>query len=158
MRALIRFGKRFARDASGVSAIEFAVAAPAVLILILGTIELALDMVVDASVQIAAQQASRVGLTTVAPASGTRTQQAQNIAMQILKPWSALGTISISEQSYASYSDHSAGNGTQNSMGGYGDIVSYNISVTMPTFSGIPKLLGVEQMTFERNFIVQNEK
>jgi hypothetical protein len=37
-------------------------------------------------------------------------------------------------------------------------IVSYNITVTMPGFSGIPQLVGIPLLTFQRNYIVQNEK
>jgi Flp pilus assembly protein TadG len=44
-----RFWPRFTRDERGASAIEFAIVAPLVFILILGTVEVALDMIVDAS-------------------------------------------------------------------------------------------------------------
>jgi len=30
--------------------------------------------------------------------------------------------------------------------------------VTIPGFSGIPQLFGVNTLTFQRNYIVQNEK
>jgi hypothetical protein len=43
-------------------------------------------------------------------------------------------------------------------MGNFGDVVLYQITLTMPTFSGIPKLFGIESMTFQRNYLVQNEK
>jgi Flp pilus assembly protein TadG len=153
-----RFVRRFAHDARGVSAIEFALVGPVVLLLIIGTMEIALDMIVDASVQLAAQQASRTGLTNVTPSSGSRADQAKAVVTNILAPWTAIGgTVTIVERAYSSYNDV-GGTNYQSTLGGFGDVVSYNISVTMPTFSGITKLFGVSQMTFQRNFIVQNEK
>jgi hypothetical protein len=44
-------------------------------------------MMIDATVQIAAQAASRVGLTTTNPASGTRAAQAQQIVTSIMSGW-----------------------------------------------------------------------
>ncbi|SAK46190.1 TadE family protein [Caballeronia glebae] len=153
-----RFWPRFTRDERGASAIEFAIVAPLVFILILGTVEVALDMIVDASVQYAAQQASRAGLTTANPSSGTRSQEAANIVNNILGGWTKInGKVDIKTYAYSSYNDISAGN-YQNTMGNFGDVVLYQITLTMPTFSGIPKLFGIETMTFQRNYLVQNEK
>jgi Flp pilus assembly protein TadG len=149
---------RIARDSRGMSSIEFALVGPAVIFLTLGTVELALDMIVDASVQIAAQAASRVGLTTVNPASGTRDDQAKRIVMAIVGRWQNIGgTVSISTLNYGTYSNVGTSN-YQANMGNLGDVVSYNIAVTIPGFSGIPKLFGVKSMTFQRNYLVQNEK
>jgi Flp pilus assembly protein TadG len=150
--------KRFARDDRGVSAIEFALVAPVVIILILGTVEMALDMIVDATVQLAAQQASRVGMTTVNPASGTRDAQARSIVMAYLGRWKNIGgTVTISTYNYGTFGNVGTSNYSSN-MGAFGDVVSYNIAVTIPGFSGIPKLFGIKTMTFSRNYLVQNEK
>jgi hypothetical protein len=43
-------------------------------------------------------------------------------------------------------------------MGAYGDVVAYNIQLRMPGITGIPAMFGVNELIFERNFIVQNEK
>jgi Flp pilus assembly protein TadG len=147
-------------DDSGATAIEFALLSPVVFFLVLGTVELALDMIVDASVQIAAETASRTGLTTTVPTTGTRAQQAQNIVMGILGGWQNIGgTVTITTVDYGSYinvgtTTYSAG------MGAYGDVVSYQITVTLPNgFTGLPKYFGVSlPLTFQRNYIVQNEK
>jgi Flp pilus assembly protein TadG len=145
-------------DSRGTSAIEFAIFAPVMFILVLGTVELALDMIVDASVQIAAQAASRAGLTTSNPASGTRAAQAQSIVTSILGRWTSIGaTVNITELDYGTYGNVNTPT-FQQGLGTLGDIVSYNITVTMPGFSGIPQLLGVNTLTFQRNYIVQNEK
>ncbi|MGI4858658.1 MAG: TadE/TadG family type IV pilus assembly protein [Janthinobacterium lividum] len=147
------------RDSRGVTAIEFAVAAPFVLFMILGTIELGIDMIMDARVEYAAQSASRYGLTTIAPTTGTRANAAKLIVMKILGPWTNLPntTVSIVETAYSSYNDIGSTNSAAG-LGGYGDVVSYTVSLTTPGVSGIPQLLGMSTMTFQRNYIVQNEK
>ncbi|WP_431311366.1 TadE/TadG family type IV pilus assembly protein [Paraburkholderia aromaticivorans] len=147
-------------DDGGVSAIEFALLSPVVFFLIMGTLELALDMIVDASVQIAAESASRVGLTTTNPATGTRSDQAQSIVMNTLGGWQKIGgTVTINTLNYGTYNNVGT-SGYQANMGGFGDVVSYQITVTLPTgFTGLPKYFGVPlPLTFQRNYLVQNEK
>lgn len=147
------------RDDHGVTAIEFAIAAPFILFMVLGTLELGFDMIMDARVEYAAQSASRYGLTTIAPATGTREDAAKSIVMTILGPWTRLPntTVSVVENAYASYADVGTNNHAVG-LGGLGDVVSYTISLTTPGVSGIPQLLGISMMTFQRNYIVQNEK
>lgn len=146
------------RDERGVSSIEFAILAPMVFIILLGTFEIALDMMVDTSVQLAAQAASRAGLTTSLPASGTRAQQAQQIVMSYLGAWTRIGgTVNITTTAYSTFNNVGTSTNTSG-MGGLGDVVMYNISVTMKGFSGIPWLLGIRTMTYQRNYLVQNEK
>jgi Flp pilus assembly protein TadG len=150
--------RRYLRDDSGVSAIEFAIIGPLSFCLVLMTMELALDMCVDATVQIAAQAASRAGLTTTNPSNGTRAQQAQSIVNTILGGWTNIGaTIGITTVNYGTYANIGTSKST-NDAGGLGDVVSYNITLTMPPFTGMPKLVGITQLVFQRNFIVQNEK
>jgi Flp pilus assembly protein TadG len=153
-----RLPLRLLRDERGASAIEFALVGPMVFILILGTVEVALDMIVDASVQFAAQQASRAGLTTANPTSGTRDAAARQTIDNILGGWVRMGgTVTIQTRAYSTYNDI-ATNNYQSTMGGFGDVVTYNVSLTMPSFSGIPKLFGIDTLTFQRNYLVQNEK
>jgi Flp pilus assembly protein TadG len=149
----------FAHDCRGVSAIEFAIAAPFVFIIVLGTVEIAVDMLMDASVQIAAQAASRYGLTTTNPTTGSRASQAQSIAMNMLSAWTGLPNtkVTITELDYGSYGNVGSASYTAG-PGQLGDVVSYNITLTTNGVSGIPKLVGMPQLTFQRNFIVQNEK
>ncbi|KAK42897.1 hypothetical protein BG58_37555 [Caballeronia jiangsuensis] len=153
---------RVLRDERGVASIEFAFVAVFAIILFLGTVELALEMIADASVQAAAQAASRVGLTTTAPSTGNRVQEAQAIVQSILSGWKNVsGTITVTELNYGNYGYGNVASSTYTptqDMGGYGDVVAYNIQLKMPGITGIPKLFGVNELTFERNFIVQNEK
>jgi Flp pilus assembly protein TadG len=158
-RGLVRLFVMLCRDGSGVSAIEFAIAAPFVFVLVLGTVELAVDMTIDATVQMAAQTASRVGLTTTNPASGTRAQQAKQIVSTIMSGWTGLPntTLAITELDYGSYNAIGTPAYTPG-LGALGDVVSYNITLTTPGVSGIPQLVGIPLLTFQRNYIVQNEK
>ncbi|SAL30487.1 hypothetical protein AWB73_02575 [Caballeronia turbans] len=153
---------RILRDERGIASIEFAFVAVIAVILIIGTIEIALEMIVDASVQAAAQAASRVGLTTTAPSTGSRAQEAQRIVETILGGWrNANATITVTELNYGSYGYGNVASSTYTptqDMGGYGDVVAYNIQLRMPGITGIPAMFGVNELIFERNFIVQNEK
>jgi len=158
VRRSVRLLATLCRDGSGVSAIEFAIAAPFVFVFVLGTVELAVDMIIDATVQMAAQTASRVGLTTTNPTTGTRAQQAQQIVSNILSGWTGLPntTLTVTELNYGTYT----GIGTPaytTGPGSLGDVVSYNITLTTPGISGIPQLVGIPLLTFQRNYIVQNE-
>jgi len=159
LRGFVRFLATLRRDSRGVSAIEFAIAAPFVFVLVLGTVELAVDMMIDATVQMAAQSASRVGLTTTNPASGTRAQQAQQIVTNIMSGWTGMPntTLTVTELDYGTYNAVGTSAFTAG-LGSLGDVVSYNITLTTPGVSGIPQLFGIPLLTFQRNYIVQNEK
>ncbi|MDR5818215.1 MULTISPECIES: pilus assembly protein [unclassified Caballeronia] len=156
------FAKALLRDERGIASIEFAFVGIIAMILFIGTVEIALEMIADASVQAAAQVASRVGLTTTAPTSGTRSQEAQAKVESILGGWRNVGaTIAVTEQNYGSYGYNNVANASYaptSDMGGYGDVVVYNIQLKMPGITGVPKLFGISQLTFERNYIVLNEK
>ncbi|HEY2022321.1 TadE/TadG family type IV pilus assembly protein [Paraburkholderia sp.] len=148
-------------DERGVSAIEFALLSPVVFFLVLGTVELALDMIVDASVQIAAQSASRMGLTTTVPTSGTRADEAKAIVLNILGGWQNIGgTVTINAVDYGTTYNNIGTPNYSSGMGDYGDVVSYQITVTLPKgFTGLPAYFGVPMpLTFQRNYLVQNEK
>ncbi|MGI4859352.1 MAG: TadE/TadG family type IV pilus assembly protein [Janthinobacterium lividum] len=147
------------RDSRGVSAIEFAIAAPFLLIMILGTIELGVDMMIDARVEYAAQLASRYGMTTSTPTSGTRADAANTLVLNAIGMWANIPntTVSIVETAYSSYGNVGTTTSTAG-LGGLGDVVSYQVTLTTPGISGIPQMVGIPTLTFQRNFIVQNEK
>ena len=149
--------RRLARSERGISTLEFAFISPFMFILVFASLELALDMIVDASVQVAAEVASRVSMTGTAPATGTRDQQAIANVHSILDMWTAVGgTVSVQTLAYASYNNLGTSN-YASGTGGFGNIVTYTITVKMPAFTGIPNFFGLGTLTFNRNFIVQNE-
>ncbi|AMM16365.1 hypothetical protein AX768_19565 [Burkholderia sp. PAMC 28687] len=78
--------------------------------------------------------------------------------MAYLGRWKSVGaTVTIATLNYGTYGNVGTKSYT-NDLGTYGNVVSYNITVTMPGFSGIPRLFGVSTLTFQRNYLVQNEK
>jgi len=156
--AVARRWRACARDARGTSALEFALLSPLVFVLLFATIELALDMVVDATVQMAAQAASRAGLTTSAPDVGTRAEQAQQIVHDYLGGWERIGgVLTVTTLDYGSYANVGTAS-FQAGQGGYGDVVSYNIRLTLPGFTTLPQWVGLPALVFQRNYLVQNEK
>jgi hypothetical protein len=126
--------------------------------MILASLELGMGMLMDASVLVAANEASRYGLTTTAPTTGTRASQAQQIVMNIIGGWGNIPgtTISIAEIDYGTFANVGTSSNTSG-MGGLGDVVSYNISITTNGLSGILPTLGLTPITYSSNFIVQNE-
>ncbi len=160
LRSTAAWLTHFARNDRGVSAIEFALVAPVIFLMVLGTMEIALDMTMDAAVQMAAQAASRAGLVNVAPTGTTREAQAQATALGIIGKWASLPntTVAITETTYASYAAVSAGTGTTNSAGSWGNVVIYNIALTTQGATGVLKLFGIKSLTFSRSYLVQNEQ
>jgi Flp pilus assembly protein TadG len=157
-RSLVRRTRAMLLDSGGVSAIEFAIAAPFMFLMILASIELGMGMLMDASVLIAANEASRYGLTTTVPTTGTRATQAQQIVMNVIGRWGNVPgtTISIVEIDYGTFSNVGTSNSTSG-VGGAGDVVSYNISIKTNGITGILPSLKLAPITYSSNFIVQNE-
>lgn len=189
-RSFLPLLHRFAhplRGNRGVTAMEFAIVLPFMVILILGTIEVGLDLWVDASVESAAQRASRLGITTVIPAGQTREQAVQAIVNNVLSTWQSLGPVETTTiKSYSSYiavgqpepytdlknvghyvlgdpytdvNKNGVWDADQGTdgAGGYNDIVQYTITFKIKSFTGLPEMMGIDTLVFSRTFIVQNE-
>jgi hypothetical protein len=178
---------RCSRGERGVSSIEIAITLPVIIFITLSCVEVGLDLWVDATVETAVQRASRLGITTVQPTGQTLDQAVLASINDTLSPWAPRApVVTVTVKSYPSYAAVGQGepytdvnnvghyvpgdpyvdvnkNGVYDSdlgvagTGGYGDIVSYNIVVTMHDFTGIPTLVGIPNLTFNRTFIVQNE-
>jgi Flp pilus assembly protein TadG len=152
---------KFARNERGATAIEFAIAAPFMIIIMLGAFEICFDLMMDATLQTATQQAGRAGMTTTVPTGSTRDAQAKAILNRVMGPWLKLpgSSMTYSTTSYSSYSDAGAGtNGVSSSQGNYGDIAVYKVTLTTTGMTGFLKLFGLNSLTFTRSFMVQNEK
>ncbi|TDV11684.1 TadE/TadG family type IV pilus assembly protein [Paraburkholderia caballeronis] len=158
-RRIADFVRRGRADERGVSSIEFALASVPIFLLMIGTIEIALDMTVDVTLQMAAQAASRTGLTMAEPQSGTREAQAEQIALQYLGMWRNVGaTVTVTQLDYGSFNNvGTPGYVPGSGAGNCGDVESYNIQVVMPGFTGIAAWFGMPTLTFQRKFLVQNE-
>lgn len=103
-RALLGL-RRFARAQSGAAAVEFALALPPLILLIIGMFEVAVAMFVSTSVENGLREASRYGITGDTPATGTRQDQILAIidanTFGMLDP----ATTSITFMKYASFQD-----------------------------------------------------
>lgn len=97
--------RRFARAQSGAAAIEFALALPPLILLIIGMFEVAVTMFVSTSVENGLREASRYGITGDTPAGISR--QDQILAIIKANTFGMLDpdTTSITFMKYASFQD-----------------------------------------------------
>lgn len=139
----------------GLTALEFVIGLPFLLLLVIGTIEMGMILMADASLEAAVRQASRFGQTTMVPTGETRDQAITALVDRDLMMWvKSPQQITISTTTYPSYA---SGVKTQTGAGNLGDIVLYKVSFTRPTFTGILGIVGVKQLTFSRTILIQNE-
>lgn len=175
------------RDQRGVSALEFAMLFPLLLLLILGTVEIAFVMMIDASLELAVRDASRYGMISPATAAETRDQRIRDIVENWLGRWlSDPQDIAIDVRTYAAFDNigepepfaDDNGNGTWDAgedyqdlnddgvwnadmgtagAGGREEIVLYDVSFTRPTVTGILTMVGIDAYRFDRRIVIQNE-
>jgi Flp pilus assembly pilin Flp len=177
----------FWRSQRGAAVLEFALVLPLVLIMILGTIDVGLETMLDGALDRGASAASRVGVTVAVPPGTNRDdliyatvwdqvgQFVQNksqltVSTMTYPTFSNIGQPEpCNDDSYkntgtctGSYSDINANGHWDADMGasgagGYGAIVRYQIKISGTTFTGILKLLGISMYNFQRTIVVQNE-
>lgn len=171
----------------GVTTLEFALLTPLMLILLLGTIDISMETMLDSALEHGAQSASRIGFTVSGTDNASREQAIFNevwywVGMWLQKP-SQLQIVAKIYPAYSSvgqaepcgddsYRDTGSctgpftdvnGNGVWDAdmgadgTGGYGSIVRYQISVSRPTFTGILSLLNIQLFNLQRTVVVQNE-
>lgn len=97
--------QQFARAQSGAAAVEFALALPVLVVLIIGMFEVAVAMFISTSVENALREASRYGITGNVPDDMTRQEQILQLiednTFHMLNP----DTTTITFQKYASFQD-----------------------------------------------------
>ena len=175
------------RDDSGASALEFALVMPLVLILIVGTIDVAIAMLTDGFLEQSVRAASRLGLTTTEPSGKSRDDAIREIIQNGVGNWVGKDNVlHIETRTYKSFanggqpepcgdeSHKNTGPCTRpftdmkhnetwdadmggSGAGGRGDIVSYRVWFGRPAFTGILGLLGRDLYHFERRIVIQNE-
>lgn len=176
------FLDRLRNDRRAIAALEFAIVFPMVLLISLGTIELALMMLVDASFEIAATECSRAGALTSLGTAEDRVARVKSLVDTFVGNWvpSSGGSTEVTMTVYPNLAalgkptwiDRNnnltcdEGEGTCPAKGGFqvvpgiggvGSLVVYQISVTRPGFSGIFKLIGINSLSFNRQIVVINE-
>lgn len=170
--------RRLVPDRLGTAALEFAIAFPVVLLITLGSIELALIMLADASLEIAASEASRIGSLTAFGDAAAREAKVKSIVATTTGRWipvksnitvtthiypdlTALGKPTWIESNNIPGCQPAEGDctGVQiiPGMGASSNLVVYTIVMTRSGFTGILKTVGISNLTFQRQIIVINE-
>ena len=153
----------------GVTALEFALVMPLLLLATLGAIDIGMETMMDASLENGAAQAARQGVVVGAPPAGeTRDQQIYAAVWQQVGFWlQSQSQLTMSSYTYPSYtalsqdpclqSGYTGACTGSSGSGGFGSIVRYQVTVTRPTFTGVLGLLKITSYTLQRTVIVQNE-
>jgi Flp pilus assembly protein TadG len=165
--------KSWWKNTRGVAALEYAILMPFLLIAILGAIDVAMETMMDASLDRGAAAAARIGLTVTAPTQNgvpiTEDQQIFNTVWAYVGIWlQGPGQLTITTFTYPSYQALNQAEpcltpgytgpctGTQGT-GGFGSIVRYQVTIHRPTFTGLLGVLNITSYTLQRTLIVQNE-
>lgn len=176
---------RWRRHRRGSVALEFALIFPMLLLLGAGTIEAALMLITDATMELAIRSASRYAITGAGGAS--RVDNITKMVEDIAGRWKGPdGKLSVEMRAYTSFenigkpepfTDLNGNNAwdvgekyedvndndkwdpdmARSDAGGSGDIVIYTVTLTRPGFTGVLGLIGVKQLTFVRQTAVENE-
>lgn len=168
------------RDRCGVVAVEFAFAFPIIILLTIGTIEVALMMLMDASLQIGIAEASRSGSLTQFGTAEARVSRVTSI----MKTWAGRwvpGTseIKVDYLVYPNLSDIGKPTWVDNNkndkcdpgegdcsassvklvpgMGLAGSLVVYQVRISRSGFTGVLKLAGINTLNYFVEIVVLNE-
>ena len=174
-----------ARDCRASVAVEFAMVLPLLVLLVVGSMELGVALMADASLEMGIRAASRFGIT-VNPTGVTRKDAIRATVLKYVHPWLRQDSdLVVTEKVYASYAKvgqdepytDTNGNGQwdqgepfqdlnnnghwdggASSDGGSGAIVVYEARFSRTGgFTGIFTWIGIPALTFDRRTLVQNE-
>lgn len=150
--------RRWAGDTRGVSALEFALVAPIVLLTIFFTIEIGILMMTDATLTRVSGEISR-SLQVYRGDSGVNCQShIEQRLQQGMHPLVKEGFFVRRESRYAPGEQiPSADAAVQCSGAGPGELLIYTVGFDRPGFTGILGTLGIRVMHFERRLLIQNE-
>ena len=99
----MKFARRFER---GATALEFALMTPFILILLLGTIDISLETMLDSLLEHGVQSATRIGVTVAVPTGKTREQAIYDTVWLWVGDWlQNQSQLTINAKTYTSYSD-----------------------------------------------------
>lgn len=148
----------------GTSALEFALLAPSVVMVILVCLEAGWQIAVGAALEYGAQRAARLGVVGSVVANGaTAPDQARKSAIRALVLTSTGGMLhdsqlaDISTQSFAGFSA-AGGNGTS-SPGAGGDVVRYKLTYVQPFIMGplAETMTGLKSIEHTSTVVLTNE-
>ena len=180
MRALLA-------NTRGVTAVEFALIAPVLILLTLGTIDVGYTLTVQRLLEASAREASRFGVTGRDPDDLTRTATIRRIVERTLIGSDVAGRLAIDVRAYTSFDNVGRpepfqdendngrrdpgetftdvnGDGTWNpdmgvpTAGGAGDVVVYTLSYAQPVLVPfMAKFYGDATITHRARAVVRNE-
>ncbi len=147
----------------GVTALEFAIVSPLVILLLFFSLEMGLAMWVDSTLEVAAMRISRIAQLGV-PEGESCTQAVRNVLerhvgfwvkdkatlradVSLYSPGVPAVLPDIDDEEYAPVCD----------AGGRGDMVIFRLGFDRPAFTGVMGFFGVNIMRYERTAIIQNE-
>ncbi len=159
--------RRWWRDRSGTTALEFAIVGPVFIIVLLMVFEFAMQLAVDLALNYGTGAAARYAVTgAVTGTSGSQgSNNTNNIAIRNIIVSSTGGLLNpnrvmVTATSYANPSSYAAGTGqVSGSNGSSGSVVVYSITYNQPFMTGLPTLVGstTTSITHQATVIVQNE-
>lgn len=161
MSRLKRRWSRLRRSQRGVSALEYALAAPLLFAVIFVAIEVAFMMLADAHLDVAANRVARLGRIGIA---GECQPAVNKVMNDTLAGWiSRDSTVYAEAKIYTPNGDNSFGDAYDENYipvcdsGGRGDMVIYRLGFDRPGLTGFISWLGLSKVRFERVVLIQNE-
>ncbi|NFV80732.1 TadE/TadG family type IV pilus assembly protein [Magnetospirillum aberrantis] len=166
-------------------ALEFALIAPVIILLLFGTIEAGLMLLTDANLELAVRNGTRYGITGAGGA--TRDKLIKEKITDLMERWKGPeGVLTVEFKAYPSFDNigqpepftdgndngtYDAGEGYEDingnkqwdsdmasaDGGGAGDIVIYTVTLTRPSFTKVLALAGIDTLVFRRQTVVENE-
>lgn len=179
--------RRFALDRRGSPAVEFAIVAPVIILIFVAVFELGMLEICRNALEVAAREASRMGITGAVPA-GFKTREAaiEATVQTIAGPYFSAGSLVVTTDVFKSYSTiypepwtdtnhngtwdageayvdvnangHWDANPAASGAGGSGDVVRYTITARRPFMTPIwHSLMGGSDAEFQVQILVRNE-
>lgn len=152
---------RLRRNQRGVTALEYALAAPLLFAVIFVAIEVAFIMLADAHLDVAANRVARMGRIGI---SGECQQVVNKVMTDTLSGWiSSDSKVYAEAKVYTPGGDNSFGDAYDDSYepvcdsGGQGSMVIYRLGFDRPGLTGFISWLGLSRVRFERVVLIQNE-
>lgn len=149
------------RSQRGVSALEFALAAPLAFAVLFIAIEVSVMMVADARLDVAANQVARQGRIGI---TGDCRAAVREIMNKTLSGWISNDSLYINAKLYKpgesyTFADPSDDKNYQPecNTGQRGNMVIYRLGFTRPALTGVITWLGGDRLRFERVIMIQNE-
>lgn len=167
-------------DRRGMVAVEFALVFPLLILVSVSVIEFALMMLMDASLELGIREASRAGSLTSSGSEAERRTRVEQIIASVAGRWvPGTSTIDIATRVYPRLNaigqptfvdtngngvcDAAEGTCRPNSVpvvagvGIAGSLVSYTVTLRRPGFTGVLRLVGIDQLEFVRTTFVLNQ-